>query len=214
MVLNYSLYLILDDTHCSPHHMGKIIDAVSSAGITCLQLRMKQASAALIMQTAKQLMAQLPPHIPLIINDYPEIAAAINAAGVHLGQSDCAYAQARAILGPDKIIGLSIENEEQARQCASWPVDYFGVGPIFTTTTKGDAALPIGVKRLPNLVQLLPKPVVAIGGIDLCNLNEVLQSGVNGVAIAAAILTAPQPTLITQQFAHNITLYRAPHVVY
>lgn len=206
MRINYSLYLIMDDSICKPEEMLNIIHDVIDCGITCVQLRMKHSSLDVILHIGQQLLAILKPkHIPLIINDHIDIAKEINADGVHLGQTDKNVQEARAHLGKKKIIGLSIENIYQAQICADLDVNYFGVGPIYPTSTKLDAANPIGLDELTTIVKLLPKPAVAIGGIHSKNAQAVLQTGVAGIAVASAILRAPKPDIATRKLAEIIT---------
>lgn len=204
--MNLNLYLVIDDTFCKPENMAVLVNQLLDCGITCVQLRIKNSPSKLIAKTGLDLLTILKPKkISLIINDHIETVAQINADGVHIGQKDIAYFKAREYLGYNKIIGLSIENIEQAKQCQYLDVDYFGVGPIFATKTKLDAANPIGIQQLRLITNLLNKPIVAIGGINKNNITSVLASGVSGVALISAILGAPSPETETKQFAKIIS---------
>ena len=179
MKVDYSLYLIIDDTLCPPLDMPCLVSQLINCGITCIQLRMKHSSVETITNVGKTLLRLLKSNkIPLIINDHIEIAANINADGVHIGQKDTPYASAREYLGYRKIIGLSIENCDQAEEYSHCDADYFGVGPIFPTNTKCDAANPIGIQQLSQINHVFEKPVVAIGGINRTNIISVLKTGV------------------------------------
>jgi thiamine-phosphate pyrophosphorylase len=191
MKIDYSLYLITDSQLCAPRKLLAVVADAIDAGVTCVQLREKNATQIEIFNCGKELLTILRPRkIPLIINDYANIAFELDADGVHLGQSDMSYFQARALLGSNKIIGLSIENLLQAEHFQHLAVDYFGVGPIFATTTKLDAAQAIGIEQLKLIRQTVHQPLVAIGGINHHNAKQVWQCGVNGIAVASAIMAA------------------------
>lgn len=212
MKIDYSLYLIIDDTLCLPENMLDMVKRLSDYGVTCIQLRMKLASSAIIADIGKSLLDILKPKkIPLLINDSVDIAAEINADGVHIGQKDISYLKAREQLGRQKIIGLSIENIEQAKKCCHDDIDYFGVGPVFPTSTKPDAATPLGIQQLSQITKILKKPVVAIGGINKNNMTTVLQAGVAGIAFVSAILSAKNPALETTHLNQMIHFYRGIH---
>jgi thiamine-phosphate pyrophosphorylase len=200
MTIDYSLYLIIDHTHLN------MLEEVLDHGVTCIQLRMKNQPLNTILSVAKQLQMLLKPkHIPLIINDHIEIAKAVDADGVHLGQNDAPYTLARQQLGYKKIIGVSITTIQQAIQCQSLDCDYFGVGPLFATTTKTDASPPMGIEGLKTITTLLSKPIVAIGGIHEHNIHAVLTCPVAGIALAAGILSAHSPQQTTQHLSQIIS---------
>lgn len=209
MHIDYSLYLIIDDSICPPNKMCELLDKIKHAGITCVQLRMKGADTFSIETIGRKLLAILKPlHIPLIINDHINVAININADGVHIGQNDMCHLTARNQLGSDKILGLTIENLAQAKLFQHADIDYFGVGPVFTTTTKLDAPPSLGVTKLKNIVDVLTKPVIGIGGINSSNLSDVLNAGVDGVAVISAILGAIHPEHATMNLSHLITTFR------
>ncbi|WP_218813415.1 thiamine phosphate synthase [Rickettsiella endosymbiont of Dermanyssus gallinae] len=200
MSIDYSLYLIVDHTQLNT------LQEVLDHGVTCVQLRMKNQALENILSIAKQLKLLLKArNIPLIINDHIEIAKAIDADGVHIGQQDQSYVWARQQLGYKKIIGVSIQNTQQAEHCQSFDCDYFGVGPIFATTTKTDASPPIGIENLKKITTLLPKPIVAIGGIHADNIHTVLTTPVAGIAVAAAVFSAHSPKQATQNLSSHIS---------
>ena len=167
-----------------------------------VQVRDPGAKAGALVETARALVAALAPFgVPLIVNDRPDVALAAGAAGVHLGQDDLPVAAARAILGPDAIIGLSITHVDQAADVAWDLVDHVGAGPVFATATKADAAPPLGLAGLAEVCARALKPVVAIGGIDLSRAPSCLHAGAAGVAIVSAIASAPDPEAAARAFA-------------
>lgn len=203
---NLRLYLIADDKACSPKPLIAAVEEVIDHGITCVQLRMKNQHLEEVYAQAKRLHALLKPrHIPLIINDYVEIAQAIDAEGVHIGQSDKPYAWVRQQLGYKKMIGLSIENIQQAEHCKLFDCDYFGASPIFTTPTKSDASPPIGLTNLKKITAILSKPIVAIGGINESNINLVLSTQISGIALASGIFSSINPQQTAQKLSQIIS---------
>lgn len=205
----YELYQIIDDAFCPLAEMRNTTEKLVDAGVTCVQLRMKNSIPADIIAIGNLLLPILrTKNIPLIINDHIELAKQLDADGVHIGQGDVNPIDARNYLGKNKIIGLSIETLEQAKQAINFDVDYFGVGPIFTTSSKLDAAIPIGTEQLKLIANILNKPIVAIGGINLQNLPAVLNTGVKGIAIISATLCAEDPVKTIQQFKQELFYVR------
>jgi thiamine-phosphate pyrophosphorylase len=205
MYIDYSYYLIADAEVCAPLAIEDAVEQVIDHGISCVQLRMKNQSGQKILVTAKNLLRLLRPrNIPLIINDHIEMAKTLDVHGVHIGQSDTPYLFARKQLGYEKVIGLSLENIQQAKQSRHLDCDYFGVGPIFATPSKKDAAIPLGISQLHLISRLLTTPIVAIGGINQYNLDSVLSTPVAGIAFISAIFSAENPRQMTQQLAQLI----------
>lgn len=149
-----------------------------------------------------------PQGIPLIINDRVDIMLALNAEGVHLGQSDMPYPEARRLLNGDKIIGLTIETPAQMKQANQWQVEYVGVGPVFPTQTKSDAPQPLGLDGLASLLKLSQHPVIAIGGINAGNIVSVLNTGVQGVAVVSAISHAKEPECASRELKKTLLMRR------
>ncbi len=205
MLIDYSLYLIADP-HASSKPLITAVEEIIDQGITCVQLRVKNQSTEEILALAKRLLSLLKPkNIPLIINDHIEIAKAIDADGVHIGQTDRAYAWVRQQLGYKKIIGLSIENTQQAEACKAFDCDYFGVGPVFATLTKSNASPPIGITNLKKITSILSKPIIAIGGINQTNIKPVLATHISGIALAAGIFSAASPKQATKKLSQIIS---------
>lgn len=177
------LYVILDRELLNGRDIIETAKELIDGGADLIQYRDKISSLNKIRNTAKRL-SKL--NLPLIINDYPEIAKAAGALGAHLGQRDMDIKPARRILR-DKVIGRSTHNLEQALQAQSEGVDYIGIGPVFPTNTK-KGAMPIGVGILKEISRNIDIPVFAIGGITLSNLDSILDAGISRVAVAGAIL--------------------------
>jgi thiamine-phosphate pyrophosphorylase len=140
----------------------------------------------------------------LIVNDRVDVALEIGADGVHVGQQDMDAERARRLLGPGAIIGLSIETVEQARAAVSLDVDYLGVGPVFATATKMDAAPPLGLEGLAQVRAISRRPIVAIGGIGPQNVRQAIHSGADGVAVVSAICAADDPERTARQLRQSI----------
>jgi thiamine-phosphate pyrophosphorylase len=162
--------------------------AVLRAGVSWVQYRDKAGSRRKVYEEAIQLKALARKYKAVfIVNDYPDIALAVEAEGVHLGRDDLPVKEARKILGKGKIIGVSTHCIEQALEAEQAGADYIGFGPVFPTSTK-DAGSPRGTDLLGEIKNKVSIPVVAIGGINLENIHSVLETGVDAVAAASAIL--------------------------
>ncbi len=185
-------------------YLGVILDAVRG-GVTSVQLREKLASESDILEMARVLKTHLDPlGVPLIINDHLAIAEAVGAAGVHLGQQDSSLEEARALLGNQACIGLSIETNEElllANRCAQ--LTYVAASAVFQSHTKQDCKTLWGLDGLRDFCKISVYPVVAIGGITIQNVSAVKDCGVSGVAIVGAIHDAESPRAAASAF-HEI----------
>jgi thiamine-phosphate pyrophosphorylase len=185
------LILVTNRTLSLGRPIEDVVERAVRGGATAVQLREKECPASEFLVLALRLRAILDRlGIPLIINDAVEIAAESGAAGVHLGQGDASPAEARRVLGPQAIVGLSVETLEQAEAAAEWDVDYLGVSPVFFTATKTDIGRTWGLDGLRQLRARTQKPLVAIGGIDASNAASVLDAGADGLAVVSAIVSA------------------------
>jgi len=196
---NIKFYLVIGTENCAHHSLIDIIKMGITHGVNIVQLREKNASTEEVVRIGKKIQPLLRRHnVPLIINDNLRAAKISDADGVHVGQHDTAYQIARKYLGPNKIIGLSIENAAQAAAIKKYSdLDYIGIGPIFSTNTKKDAAKPLGIARLKKIKNLIERiPIYAIGGINLNNIDDVMQTGIQGAAIVSAICGAVDPTAV------------------
>ncbi len=189
-----SLYLVTDSGLAGDRSLEQIAMEAAAGGVTIVQLREKELPTGEFVARARRLTAALAPYsIPLIINDRIDVALASDVDGVHIGQSDMSYEDARALLGEDKIIGLSVESLDEVVAANELDVDYIGISPLHSTPTKSDTAQPFGVEGCRRAVHLSKHPTVAIGGINLGNIAETMQCGVDGVAVVSAIICADDP---------------------
>jgi len=189
MALDLKLYLITERSFLKDKSIKEAVEESILGGVTFVQVREKNISSRLFYDISIEVKQVTDYYkVPLIINDRIDIAQAIDAAGVHLGQSDINLVIARKILGPKKIIGISAGNIEEALEAQKNSADYVGIGPIYPTGTKKDANDPIGLNGLKSIVDSISIPSVAIGGINQNNFREVLKTGVNGISVISAIL--------------------------
>ncbi|MEA2105027.1 MAG: thiamine phosphate synthase, partial [Candidatus Cloacimonadota bacterium] len=185
------LYLIIDGGFTDK--FGEIAELAVKHRIRIIQYRHKNASHPEMLKNAKKIATITENTDTLfIMNDNLQVALESGADGLHIGQSDIAYTEARKHL-PEKIIGVSSINLIQSQKAENNRADYLGIGPVFATTTKLDTPPAIGTKKLSELVKNISIPIVAIGGINLNNAFEVLQTGVSGIAVISAILGKPDP---------------------
>ena len=189
MALDLSLYLITERSFLKNKNIKEAVEESILGGVTLVQVREKNISSRLFFNISREIKQVTDYYkIPLIINDRIDIAQAINAAGVHLGQSDIDLVTARKILGSEKIIGISTGNIMEALHAQRDGADYVGIGAIYPTGTKKDASDPIGLNGLKSIVDSITLPSVAIGGINQNNFKDVLSTGVNGISVISAIL--------------------------
>ena len=185
------LYLVTDRELSRGRTLEEVVSEAVAGGITIVQLREKDASTGEFVELAMRLKEMLKPYnIPLIINDRVDVALAVDADGVHIGQSDMAYKDARRLLGPDKIIGLSVESFSDIEAANALDVDYIGISPVYGTPTKTDTAEPFGLEGLRKAVEMSVHPAVAIGGMNAATIAEVMAAGADGVAVVSAICSA------------------------
>jgi len=192
------LHLVTDAVLCGPRGVEAVVAAAVRGGATCVQLREKQLDTRPFVERARALKALLAPlGVPLIINDRLDVALAVGADGVHVGQSDLLPEDVRRLM-PHALIGLSVENPEQVRAAANMPVDYLGVSPVFSTPSKQDTAPALGLEGLRAMRALTDLPLIAIGGIDLNNAEQVLAAGAYGLAVVRSLCAAPDPAAAAQ----------------
>ena len=188
------LYLVTDRGLAGERAIEDIVKEAVEGGVTMVQLREKDIATRDFIALALRLKDVLKPYgVPLIINDRVDVALASDADGVHIGQSDMPYTIARKLLGPSKIIGLSVENFEQIEEANSLDVDYIGVSPVFATPTKTDTAEPFGLDGLKEAVRMSVHPTVGIGGMNERTAADVMACGTDGIAVVSAIVCAPDP---------------------
>ena len=194
------LYLVTDRPLSLGRDIEEIVREAVEGGVTMVQLREKECPTGEFVALAKRLKALLAPlGVPLIINDRVDVALAVDADGVHIGQSDMPYEVARRLLGKEKIIGLSVENFEDLEVANTLDVDYVGISPVYGTPTKSDTAEPFGLEGLRRAVEMSVHPTVAIGGMNAQTIGEVMAAGTDGVAVVSAICSAPSPRKATEE---------------
>ena len=187
--INYSLYLITDRKALGDKSLSDSVEAALKGGVTLLQLREKNINANDYYNIAVKIKALSAKYgVPLIINDRVDIALAAEADGVHLGPEDLPVSIARKLMGPDKIIGASANCVGEALEFQEQGADYLGVGALFPTATKSNTEH-VSLELLKTIREAVHIPVVGIGGINIQNAREVRASGVNGIAVASAILS-------------------------
>jgi thiamine-phosphate pyrophosphorylase len=201
MPVDFDLYLITD---CSQAKSGNLIETVEAAlhgGVRAIQLREKNLSSHELYQLAREfrsLTSRFKAH--LFINDRIDIALAVDADGVHLGESSIPTAAARDLLGKDKLIGVSCHSLERAVTAEASGGDFITFGPVFFTPSKACYGDPVGLVRLAETVAALTIPVFGLGGVTSSNIQQVLDSGAHGIALISAIIAAEQP----QQAAEDV----------
>ncbi|MDH3472436.1 MAG: thiamine phosphate synthase, partial [Rhodospirillales bacterium] len=204
-----SLYLVAGSADCGGRQLGWVVDAALRGGVSLVQLREKTMGDAEMIDLVRDLRRLLNPRgVPLIVNDRLEVALAAEAEGLHLGQEDLDPAAARAALGPDRILGVSAGDPEEAKIVDPALVDYVGVGPVYATGSKADAGAAIGPAGLGRMRGLLDLPMVAIGGIKEANVAEVMATGVEGVAVVSAICAAPDPAAAARALRRRLEAAR------
>jgi len=200
--LDLSLYLVTDTMMCGQLGVAATVSAAVGAGVTVVQLRDTDATDDELVRLGRQVMKALEgTETALIINDRVHLVEAMGANGAHVGQSDLGIGEARAMLGPAAYLGFSVQTVEQvetARQHADRTVDYLGVGPVWDTATKLDAAEPGGLETLRRVTSASPWPCVAIGGINVQRMREVREAGAVGAAVVSAICGQPDVAAATR----------------
>ncbi|MGR9209088.1 thiamine phosphate synthase (plasmid) [Rhizobium leguminosarum] len=205
-----SLYLVLDPDLCAGIGMVETARLAVAGGATMVQLRDKHAATIGMIETGRALKQALEgTGALLIVNDDVEAAIAIGADGLHIGQQDMDAHKARTMIGPDMILGLSVETAPLAAAVDPGLVDYTGVGPVFATPTKADHKQPIGFDGLAKLVKASPVPSVAIGGLKADHVAQVFAAGAKGLAVVSAICGTPDPEAATRHIAAEIRKARA-----
>lgn len=188
----YRLYLVTDDQQ-DLATLKRVVRKAVEGGVTMVQVREKHGDVRAFIERAQAVKDILKDtDVPLIVNDRVDVALAVDADGVHLGQSDMPAIIARELIGPNKILGLSIENEEQLAEADSLPIDYIGLSAIFATPTKTNTKH-WGIDGLKMALETTSLPIVAIGGINESNIPQLSATGVHGLALVSAICHADDP---------------------
>lgn len=190
------LYLVTDEELLRGKDLYATVEAAVRGGVTMVQLREKESSTRDFVERAARLKQVLAPyHVPLIINDRVDVALAVDADGVHVGQSDMPYSLVKRLLPPGKIIGLSVESREQVLEANAYDVDYIAASPVFATATKTNTLIEWGLEGLSWIKSVSRHPLVAIGGINKGNAEAIFQAGADGIAVVSAIIAASDPEM-------------------
>ena len=197
------LYTIADGAFGDPVEIAKSLVA---GGARLVQIRDKHAASGLLLSRSTAIVAAAPTHVQVLVNDRIDIALLAGASGAHIGQDDLPPGASRKLMGAGKILGLSTHGRDQAIAADDAPVDYVAVGPIFPTTTKTNPDAAIGLEGLAEICGLLRKPVVAIGGIRLDNVADVMAAGAASVAVIADLIGQGDIEARTRKFLERCVM--------
>ena len=206
------LYLVTDPELCSQYGLLETVRDAVRGGVTAVQLRDKTATTSALVKMGRDLAAGLADTgVPLIVNDNVEAAIAIGADGLHVGQGDMKVDEARRLIGPDMLLGLSCETVEDARMTDPAIVNYIGVSPVFATPTKTDHSLAVGIEGLRAIAAATPVPKVAIGGLKSHHFEAIFENGADGVAVVSAICGQPDAEAAASALATKIAQVTVHH---
>jgi len=199
------LYFVTDRGLCGDKTLADVVLQAIRGGAACVQLREKDVTTRFFVEEALRIKALLAPFkVPLIINDRLDVALAVKADGVHVGQEDMPYEIARKLMGPGAMIGLSVETWEDVERAQGLDVDYLGVSPVFATPTKTDTKEPWGREGLARIRAFSRHPLVGIGGLNASNAEAVVMAGADSVAVVSAICAAPDPFTASRELTEII----------
>ncbi|WP_353149782.1 thiamine phosphate synthase [Chryseobacterium sp.] len=202
----YQLYLVISQSDCKENNFLNVAEQAILGGVDIIQLREKNDSTDLFLKKAQQLIEITQKYnIPLIINDHIEVTEKVNAAGIHVGNSDTPPTRLRERFPTkNKIIGYSIEYLDQLENKQTAVSDYLGISPVFRTKTKTDTVTEWGLEGVSKIRQLTEKPLVAIGNIHLENAKAVINAGADCLAVVSAICSAPDPQKAAYELKNEI----------
>jgi len=206
-MVDYSVYLVTDRELARGRTTLEIAAAAIRGGVSCIQLREKTCSTREFIDEALAIRSLLARHeIPLIINDRVDVALAVKADGIHLGQKDMPCSMARQLIPESMIVGISVESLDDAIAAQKDGADYLGVSPIYSTPTKTDTAQPLGLEGLRSIRSEVDLPLVGIGGLNADNAEAVIHNGADGVAVVSAIVAADDPEAATRALSEIVRL--------
>lgn len=206
-MVDYSVYLVTDRELARGRTTLEIAGAAIRGGVSCIQLREKTCSTREFIDEALAIRSLLARHeIPLIINDRVDVALAVKADGIHLGQKDMPCSMARQLIPESMIVGISVESLDDAIAAQKDGADYLGVSPIYSTPTKTDTAQPLGLEGLRSIRSEVDLPLVGIGGLNADNAEAVIHNGADGVAVVSAIVAADDPEAATRALSEIVRL--------
>jgi thiamine-phosphate pyrophosphorylase len=193
------LVVILDAEAARGRDVAALARAAVKGGATMLQVRGKRLGSLALSDHVRSVLAEQDARVPVVVNDRLDVAITTGAAGCHLGQDDLPIAEARGLVPPGFLLGGSAGTEDEARRCAAAGADYLGIGPVRATSTKRDAGDPIGVEGFRLILAAGGLPAVAIGGITVKDIPELLAAGAAGVAVSSAVLGANDTEAATRE---------------
>lgn len=208
--VDLSVYLVLDPGLCGGFDgMVETSRAAAQAGATVIQLRAPTWKKRALVECARAIKQAVAPwNVPLIVNDHADVCVAADAHGLHVGQNDLTPQDARAIIGPDRVLGLSVSNENHLNAVDASIVDHLGIGPIFATSTKLDADPAVGLDGFARLAARKPCPIVAIGSVTAQCAPDLIRLGADGVAVVSAICGQPNVAEATQRLVRAVRAAR------
>ncbi|HEY8425866.1 MAG TPA: thiamine phosphate synthase [Limnochordales bacterium] len=208
--LDLSVYVVTDRELARGRSLESVVAAAIAGGATAIQLREKKATTREFVELAQALRGMTQEAgVSLIVNDRIDVALAVDADGVHVGQDDMPARLARQLIGPERILGVTAGTEEEARRAQRDGADYLGCTAVFPTSTKPDHREPLGLDGLERLARAVSIPVVAIGGIHAGNAADVLARGAAGIAVVSAVMAADDPEAATRQLRRIVDQVRA-----
>jgi thiamine-phosphate pyrophosphorylase len=215
-----TLYLVTDTQLCRPRPVADVVRAAVAGGVSAVQVRDKDASRRELLELTRAVQAAVAgaPQVRVVVNDAVDVALLADADGVHVGQDDLPVTEVRALLGPDRLLGLSVSTREELAAAAALPagtVDLVGLSPLWGTPTKPDAGPPLGttgVTELAGAARAAGLVSVAIGGISVERAAEAAATGVDGVCVVSALCTASDPALAARRLHEEIARGRATEV--
>lgn len=194
----YKLYLVTDDQQ-DLETLKFVVEKAVAGGVTMVQVREKHGDVRAFIERAEAVKSVLDgTGVPLIINDRVDVALAVDADGLHLGQSDMPATIARKLIGSDKILGLSIETEQQLQEADDLPIDYIGLSALFETQTKTNLKKYWSYEGIKLALETTKLPIVGIGGINESNIPQLVETGIHGLALVSVICHAEDPKKVTQ----------------
>ena len=203
------LYLVTDRDLCGARPLEEVVLLSVRGGAACVQIREKNLSTRAFIEEALRIKEILAPFgVPLIINDRVDVALAVRADGVHVGQDDMPYETARRLMAPGALIGLSVEAWEDVERAEALDVDYLGVSPVFETPTKTDTKGSWGIEGIERIRAFSRHPLVAIGGMNPSNAGAAVRAGADAVAVVSAVCAAPDPMQVSRDLSRIIEAAR------
>ncbi|MBA7551793.1 Thiamine-phosphate synthase [subsurface metagenome] len=196
----YDLYLVTDEKMSLDRDISYVVEQAVEGGVTMVQLREKELNTREFIKRSLNLKKLLSKYnVPLIINDRVDIALAVEADGVHVGQSDMPYEYVKRLIPEKMMLGLSVETLDQAVEAEKYDLDYLSVSPVFFTPTKTNLYREWGIEGLRKLRSITKHKLIAIGGINSSNVDEVIRAGADGVAVVSAICAAEDPKATSKE---------------